>query len=74
MLDDEIYDEKGNERFIPVLFDDDPESYLPVMLRGWTRCRVREFTRDDAGYEWRDEMVSGVRTRLLRQAALVDSV
>src|SRR5712671_6800146 len=51
LLDDDIYDEKGNRRLIPILFDDEPESSIPRFLRGWTHCGLREFTLSDAGYE-----------------------
>src|SRR2546427_1689575 len=51
LLDDDIYDEKGNSRLIPVLFDDEPESSIPRFLRGWTRCRSRDFALSDEGYE-----------------------
>lgn len=51
LLDDEIYDAKGNLRLIPVLFDDDPEVSIPRFLRGWTFCRLRNFALTDSGYE-----------------------
>jgi len=51
LLDDDIYDEKGNRRIIPVLFDDELEAAIPRFLRGWTFCRLRDFTLDDSGYE-----------------------
>ncbi len=51
LLDDDIYDAKGNRRLIPVLFDDEPDSAIPRFLRGWTFCRLREFALTDPGYE-----------------------
>jgi hypothetical protein len=51
LLDDEIYDEKGNLRIIPLLFDDEPETSVPRFLGGWTYCRLRRFALDDSGYE-----------------------
>lgn len=51
LLDDDIYDEKGNGRIIPVLFGDEPESSIPRFLRGWTYCRIRQFVLEDLGYE-----------------------
>ena len=46
-----LYDAKGNERFLPVLFDDVPEDVIPVPLRGYSRYRIREFDLADGGYE-----------------------
>ena len=51
LLDDEIYDSRGNERIISVLFGDELETSLPAMLRGWTRCHMQAFTQDDTGFE-----------------------
>ena len=51
LLDDEVYDAKGNGRIIPILFDDEPESAIPRFLSGWTRCRLKEFALGDAGFE-----------------------
>ena len=51
LLDDEIYNEKGNPRLLPVLFDHEPETSIPRFLQGWTRCRLQQFTLDDTGYE-----------------------
>jgi hypothetical protein len=50
LLDDDLYDAKGNRRAISVLFDDEPETSIPRFLRGWTFCRVRSFTLTDDGY------------------------
>jgi tetratricopeptide (TPR) repeat protein len=51
LLDDDIYDAKGNRRLIPVLFDSEPEASIPRFLHGWTFCRVGDFTLADSGYE-----------------------
>jgi tetratricopeptide (TPR) repeat protein len=51
LLDDDVYDAKGNRRLIPVLFDDEPEQSIPRFLRGWTFCRLHKFTLTDSGYE-----------------------
>jgi len=51
LLDDDIYDAKGNRRLLPVLFDSEPETSIPRFLRGWTFCRVGDFTLADSGYE-----------------------
>ena len=51
LLDDDIYDEKGNRRIIPVLFDKEPEPSIPRFLRGWTHCRLQNLTLEDLGYE-----------------------
>jgi sulfatase maturation enzyme AslB (radical SAM superfamily) len=52
LLDDEIYDAKGNRRILAALFDDAPESSIPRFLRGWTFCRLHAFDlKEDPGYE-----------------------
>ncbi|MEO1527245.1 MAG: toll/interleukin-1 receptor domain-containing protein [Planctomycetota bacterium] len=51
LLDDEMYDLKGNRRVIPVVLDDEPETSIPRFLRGWTFCRIREFDLEDDEYE-----------------------
>jgi tRNA A-37 threonylcarbamoyl transferase component Bud32 len=51
LIDDEIYGAKENRRFVPVLLDDEPEESIPVMVRGWTFCRVRGLDSRDSGYE-----------------------
>jgi tetratricopeptide (TPR) repeat protein len=40
IIDDYLYDAKANERFIPVLLDDENEESLPQAVRGWTRFKV----------------------------------
>jgi hypothetical protein len=51
LLDDDLYDEKGNSRLIPILFSGEPESSIPRFLRGWTHCQMRDFALTDPGYE-----------------------
>ena len=51
LLDDDIYDDKGNGRFIPVLLDEEPGSSIPRFLRGWTHYRFSQFALSDPGYE-----------------------
>jgi TIR domain len=51
LLDDDLYDEKGNKRVIAILFDDVPDTSIPRFLRGWTHCRLRQFALSDPGYE-----------------------
>jgi hypothetical protein len=51
LLDDDIYDAKGNRRIVPVLFDDEPDTSIPRFLRGWTFCRLRSFNLTDGSYE-----------------------
>jgi TIR domain len=38
-----LYDVKGNNRFVPLLLDDEPETSIPVPLRGHTFYRVEAF-------------------------------
>lgn len=47
----ELYDEKGNRRFIPVLLGNEEQDAIPDILRGWTFCRVNDFEMTDSGYE-----------------------
>src|SRR5215213_14676 len=51
LLDDEIYDAKGNRRIVPILLNSEPATSIPDFLRGWTFCRLNEFTLSDPGYE-----------------------
>ena len=46
-----IYEEKGNERFIPVLLGDTPDEAVPFPLRPHNRYRVKAFALSDPGYE-----------------------
>ena len=65
LLDDDIYDAKGNGRILPLLFGNEPESSLPRFLRGWTHCRLREFALTDSGYEHVLRIVTG-QARVLK--------
>ncbi len=38
-----LYEAKANKRFIPILFGDESESSVPLVVSGWTRFRVRAF-------------------------------
>jgi hypothetical protein len=51
LIDDYVYDEKGNRRVIPVLLNDEPSGSILTFLRGWTHCRIEHFALDDAGYQ-----------------------
>ncbi|NBQ70763.1 MAG: TIR domain-containing protein, partial [Nitrosomonadaceae bacterium] len=51
LLDDEVYDAKGNRRIIPILFDNEPETSILDFLRGWTRCRINQFELSDFGFK-----------------------
>jgi hypothetical protein len=64
LLDDELYDGKGNRRIVPVLLHDEPDSAIPTLVRGWTHVRLRGFDLDDPGYE-------GLYRLLTGQAAIV---
>ena len=48
----ELYTSKSNERFIPVLLNEEPEESLPAIISTWTHFRVRQFgiSSDDPGY------------------------
>ena len=52
LIDDYLYEAKANERFVPVLLDDEPESSIPRIVRGWTWFRLHRFGLDsgDRGY------------------------
>jgi tetratricopeptide (TPR) repeat protein len=59
LLDDEIYDAKGNRRIVPILFEGEPATSIPDFLRGWTYCRLKDFTLSDRGYEHLVRILSG---------------
>ncbi|HEX5883833.1 MAG TPA: toll/interleukin-1 receptor domain-containing protein, partial [Pyrinomonadaceae bacterium] len=59
LLDDEIYDAKGNRRIVPILLNDEPAESIPDFLRGWTFCRLNEFTLSDPGYEHLIRILTG---------------
>jgi hypothetical protein len=46
-----LYDSKGNDRFIPVLLPGTIENDIPTPLRGTTRYHLAQFDLSDAGYE-----------------------
>ena len=46
-----IYEEKGNERFIPVLFGDAPDEAVPFPLRPHHRYRVKAFDESDPAFD-----------------------
>jgi hypothetical protein len=52
LISRELYHTKSNERFIPVLLEDEPEDSLPAIISTWTHFRVRHFgiSSDDPGY------------------------
>jgi len=45
-----LYDQKSNERFIPILFDSKDVSYIPRPLNGTTRYSISTFDLSDTGY------------------------
>lgn len=47
-----LYDEKGNQRCIPVSLDDNTASDIPAILNGYTRFQLTGFSLDDpqSGY------------------------
>ncbi|MFT5322329.1 MAG: hypothetical protein ACI8P0_000164 [Planctomycetaceae bacterium] len=47
----EIYNEKGNSRFIPVLLGDEPHSSVDATFGVPTRCRISDFELADLGFE-----------------------
>jgi hypothetical protein len=51
LLENELYDAKGNRRFLPLLFDAEPADNIPPILRGYSYCTLGTFALHDAGYE-----------------------
>ena len=51
LIYDYIYDAKGNERFIPLLLGEEPESSLPQGLKNTTSYRLRDFAFEDEGFD-----------------------
>ncbi len=43
-----LYIAKDNKRYIPVLFDDEPDGSIPDVMQGWTFFRLRGFGTDAA--------------------------
>lgn len=50
LIDDELYNAKGNRRFVPVLLDDEPEDCIPGIVRGWTWFRLRALDLEAPGF------------------------
>jgi hypothetical protein len=50
LIDDELYNAKGNRRFVPVLLDDEPEESIPGVVRGWTWFRLRALHLEAPGF------------------------
>jgi tetratricopeptide (TPR) repeat protein len=52
LIGDQIYRDKGNKRFIPILLGDEPETSIPGVVEGWTWFRLRGLglASNDAGY------------------------
>jgi hypothetical protein len=48
-----LYRAKANERFIPLLLDDEPQSVVPPVVANWNTFRLRRFGVEtgDPGYE-----------------------
>lgn len=48
-----LYRAKANERFVPLLLDDEPQDALPPVVANWNHFRLRRFGVDtgDLGYE-----------------------
>ena len=46
-----IYDEKANERFIPVLLGNETDESIPLRLKGYTTYAVGQFDLSDSGFE-----------------------
>ncbi len=56
-----LYEAKGNERFLPVLFQGEPEDSLPDPLRGWNCFRLSTLRLEDSdpGYEALYRLLTG---------------
>jgi tetratricopeptide (TPR) repeat protein len=52
LIGDQIYRDKGNKRFIPILLGDEPETSIPGVVEGWTWFRLRGLglASQDTGY------------------------
>jgi hypothetical protein len=46
-----IYNEKTNERFIPVLLGDESDDSIPIRLQGFAKYRVKQFDINDSGFQ-----------------------
>ena len=67
ILDDDLYDEKGNGRVVPILLGDGTDSDVPRFLRGWTHCRLGSFSLGDTGFDRLLRILTG-KTLVLKQA------
>ena len=62
LINSYLYTGKDNDRFIPILLDDETEDSVPQVMAGWTRYRIRAF-----GTASHDEGYSGLYRLLTRQ-------
>jgi tetratricopeptide (TPR) repeat protein len=51
VINNYLYREKANERFIPVLFGDESDESIPIRLQGFAKFRVKAFDLSDPGFE-----------------------
>jgi len=51
LIDDQLYQAKGDHRFVPVLLDDESEESIPAMVRGWTCFRVHAMDFTGPGFK-----------------------
>jgi tetratricopeptide (TPR) repeat protein len=51
VINNYLYREKANERFIPVLLGDESDESIPIRLQGFAKFRVKAFELSDAGFE-----------------------
>jgi hypothetical protein len=47
LINSYLYTGKDNDRFIPILLDDETEDSVPQVMAGWTRYRIRAFVSAD---------------------------
>jgi hypothetical protein len=46
-----LYSQKGNTRFVPIVFNRGDEAHIPLPLQGATRYRLANFDLSDPGYK-----------------------
>jgi TIR domain len=51
VINNYLYREKANERFIPVLLGDESDESTPIRLQGFAKFRVKAFELSDPGFE-----------------------
>ena len=51
IINNYLYTEKENLRFLPILFDDTPQETIPAAIRTHTSFRIRDFALADEGYD-----------------------